>query len=132
MPRPPVASFEEVTNRTRRSEDEDSSLKGQLHEVEDYDYKRHLREVDEEHLEELEDITGDGYDNRTSVWDDIGDSEFQGYNILKPDSDANCELISCVTSSSTRDVACLDLRTLNMSAGAFSSTVSLVPLQSKM
>ena len=120
MFRPPIASFEEVTNRTRRSEDED------------YFWSRQYREVEQEHLEEMEDITGEDFDNRTSVWDDIGDSEFQGYNILKPDSDAQCELISCVSSPSTRDVACLDLRTLNMSAGAFSSTVSLVPLQSKM
>ena len=66
------------------------------------------------------------------VWESIDDSEYQGYNIVKPSEDTHCEMISCVSSSSSRDVACLDTRQLNMSAGAFSATMKTVPLESKM
>ena len=68
-------------------------------------------------------------DNRTmEVWEDLNDSESLGYNVLHPSPNATCELISCVSSAGSRDVACLDLRQLNMSAGAFSNIRKLVPL----
>lgn len=69
-------------------------------------------------------------DNRTAVdvWEDLSDSESLGYNVLHPSPNATCELISCVSSAGSRDVACLDLRQLNMSAGAFSNIRKLVPL----
>ena len=67
-------------------------------------------------------------DNRTvDVWEDLSDSESLGYNVLHPSPNATCELISCVSSAGSRDVACLDLRQLNMSAGALSTIRKLVP-----
>ena len=68
-------------------------------------------------------------DNRTvEVWEDLNDSESLGYNVLHPSPNATCELISCVSSAGSRDVACLDMRQLNMSAGAFSNIRKLVAL----
>ena len=50
------------------------------------------------------------------------------YSVIKPDNtEASCELISCVSSAGRRDVACLDLRLLNMSAGALSGASRLRP-----
>ena len=72
-------------------------------------------------------------ENRTvDVWEDLSDSESLGYNILKPSPNATCEMISCVSSEGSRDVACLDMRQLNMSAGAFSNIRKLVSDESKM
>ena len=135
LARAPVVNFEDITNRTRRFTDE----------MLDAHWMMRLRKIEEDYEEEhlVDDDTGDrlidseydalveksDHENRTEdVWAELSDVEYQGYNILKPDSNASCELISCVSSSSTRDVACLDLRTLNMSAGAFSSTISVAPL----
>ena len=73
-----------------------------------------------------------GHSNRTDVWEDLGDSQHLGYNVLKPPASATCELITCVSSAGASDVACLDLRQLNMSAGAFSASKKTVPLESKL
>ena len=58
------------------------------------------------------------------------DSESMSYTVIRPDTNTTCESISCVTSSGWRTAVCLDMRLVNMSAGALSGTSRLRPAQS--
>ena len=140
--RPPLVSFEVVTNRTRRTSDDvlDAHWMKRLRELENAEqFHDTIDTIDTKRADIKSDydisteIDKHG-DNRTeNVWEDRSEIKSMGYNVMKPSEDVICELISCVSSSSSeKDVACLDLRQLNMSAGAFSSTSKLVPLNSKM
>ena len=136
--RPPLVSFEVVTNRTKRTSDDvlEAHWMKRLRELENSEQYQAAFDDDRTEIPSDFDTSNKidlfGDSNRTeNVWDDISEVESMGYNVLKPGDDAECELISCVSSSSSKSVACLDLRQLNMSAGAFSSTSKLVPLNSK-
>ena len=124
-------------NRTKRTSDTvlEAHWMSRLRELE----RRDLLEQDSEDVED-DDSEGVEYGesdhNRTAgeveveeVWEDVGDPEFLEFSVLKPASNTSCEMISCVSSAGSRDVACLDMRMVNMSAGAFSATARLVPLQ---
>ena len=91
------------------------------------------QQVDSDNYPEHDhEVYSDNTNNSTdNVWESIDEADYQGYNIVKPSEAAQCEMISCVSSSSSRDVACLDIRQLNMSAGAFSTSSKSVPLESK-
>ena len=137
--RPPLVSFEDVTNRTRRTSDDvlDAHWKKRLRELENAEQFHDTIDTKRADIKSDYDISTEidkHGDNRTeNVWEDRSEIKSMGYNVMKPSEDVICELISCVSSSSSeKDVACLDLRQLNMSAGAFSSTSKLVPLNSKM
>ena len=126
-------------NRTRRTSDDvlEAHWMKRLRELETTEQFQDAFDEDKAEIHSKFDTSNeinslDDHTNRTeNVWEDISEIESMGYNVLKPDQDAVCELISCGSTSSSRSVACLDLRQLNMSAGAFSSTSKLVPLNSK-
>ena len=122
-------------NRTRRTSDTvlEAHWMSRLRELERRDL---LEETDSEGVDydDSESVSFEESDhqNRTAVadvWEDVGDPEFLEFSVLKPASNTSCEMISCVSSAGSRDVACLDMRMVNMSAGAFSATARLVPLQ---
>ena len=127
--REPIVTTEFVHNRTRRSSEN----------ILDAHWLSRLRSLEKNGILENIDITpsdsvsfapdeNNDQENRTvDVWEDLSVSETLGYNVLKPSPKATCELISCVSSAGSRDVACLDLRQLNMSAGALSTIRKLVP-----
>ena len=136
--RPPIISPEAMYNRTKRTSDT----------VLEAHWMSRLRELERRDLLEDTDSEGVDYDDSESVdygesdhtrtageveveevWEDVGDPEFLEFSVLKPASNTSCEMISCVSSAGSRDVACLDMRMVNMSAGAFSATARLVPLE---
>ena len=130
--RPPIISPEAMYNRTKRTSDTvlEAHWMSRLRELErrdlleqdsegvEYGESDHTRTAGEVEVEEVEE-----------VWEDVGDPEFLEFSVLKPASNTSCEMISCVSSAGSRDVACLDMRMVNMSAGAFSATARLVPLE---
>ena len=69
--------------------------------------------------------------NLTNVWEIAEMSERQEYRVLKPAKNSSCEMISCVSSSSMWDVACLDMEQINKTAGEYSTHMKFVPLESK-
>ena len=132
--RDPIVSHGTVHNRTRRTSENvlDAHWLSRLRSIENNDI---LENIDNTPSDSVYTGPDDDYvqENRTvDVWEDLSDSESLGYNIFKPSPNATCELISCVSSDGSRDVACLDMRQLNMSAGAFSNIRKLVSDESKI
>ena len=125
-------------NRTKRTSDTvlEAHWMSRLRELERRDL---LEDTDSEGVDydDSESLNyGESDNNQTAgeveveeVWEDVGDPEFLEFSVLKPASNTSCEMISCVSSAGSRDVACLDMRMVNMSAGAFSATARLVPLE---
>ena len=128
--REPIVSTEFVHNRTRRTSEN----------ILDAHWLNRLRSIEKnENIESIDNTPSDSVfsgpddavvqENRTvDVWEDLSDPESLVYNVLKPSPNATCEMISCVSSAGSRDVACLDMRELNMSAGALSAVRKLVTL----
>ena len=123
-----------VHNRTRRTSENvlDAHWMSRLRSIENNLIVENIDNTPSDNVYKGQD---DDYvqENRTvDVWEDLSDSESLGYNVLKPSPNATCEFISCVSSAGSRDVACLDMRQLNMSAGAFSNIRKLVSDESKI
>ena len=74
-----------------------------------------------EDIEELGNLSDkDSDDSKAPIQDFWTDSESLRYTVIRPHTNATCEDISCVTHSGRRDTVCLDMRMVNMSAGALS------------